>query len=426
MLQGLSKELSGKTAAMLLPGAGPDRVTVVAAEGAGYTVLRAGYSPSSLRVLAADARDLASKGALLINGAGQALFLPALPSVNDLGGGVWEVNFGGCSSPVRWTENTRLYPASTVGLRAGGGEVLLSLDGAGETSVARLPGFSLRYLYSAPGSEAARADYPGPSFVQDGQTFTLFALGLYAEGENEGVGRAFTERLPLRRGSVAVREVVPCGGSALAAGRTTVALDIQNAPFGDVDLLAGSWNRRGVTRDSTFFDVPLGELTVVAREVWDGDTLYRWQGAPEPQTARSYPLNAYSVTRVVVDYLVAKGSLAITVSGLPAGVNVEADLTGPETRRIALGNGVTRLELTPGTYTLAFPELQGLQARLEPTPSTAQPRLSSLETAELSVRYAVVPGRAVIRVNRQGNYGNANPEAQVCLKLNGERGSCPF
>lgn len=103
----------------MLPGSGASALYLAATEGEGYPVIRAGYSPSQLRVLSQSAPAF-PHGTLLLNGAGQALYLSAVPNPTSQGSGVWQLDFSACQNPLAYTDGMRLYPAAPITLRADG------------------------------------------------------------------------------------------------------------------------------------------------------------------------------------------------------------------------------------------------------------------------------------------------------------------
>ncbi|WP_219136215.1 sorbosone dehydrogenase family protein [Janthinobacterium sp. UMAB-60] len=83
----------------------------------------------------------------------------------------------------------------------------------------------------------------------------------------------------------------------------------------------------------------------------------------------------------------ATGSLAVTISGLPAGVAGAVTLTGPASYSKTLTASTTLTDLAPGAYTLSAASVaQGTQT-LAPTPVTQQVQVNAGATASAGVTY---------------------------------------
>ncbi|WP_220452088.1 hypothetical protein, partial [Meiothermus luteus] len=314
-------------------------------------------------------------------------------------------------NPLAWTENSQLYPASTLSLRSDGNRLWVSSSRMPETLGARVEGFRIQYLYSGAGGEVARG-YLGPSFSQGGQVYTLFALGLEARGAQMGVDRAFTERLPLRQ-ELAIREVQVCGQDPRAVGTGSLAVIISGPSRGDVDVVAGDWARRGISQSSLFSGLPVGRVTVVAREVWEGPTLWRW----EPSQQREYLLEAYAPLRVEVDYRRVPGTLELEVTGLPPGAAAPISVSGLGS--LSLGNGVYTYELAPGPIGVGAEAVEVSAVRYTPEPARASLSLRSLERARATIRYGgeVVQGTLILHIRKEGEDGGVDPEPRVCVRI---------
>lgn len=98
---------------------------------------------------------------------------------------------------------------------------------------------------------------------------------------------------------------------------------------------------------TTLTGLPVGDYTVTATAVTSssGDT---YQPSPPTQTV-SVPFNDAPV--VTVDYSLAAASLAITINGLPGGVDAALEVTGPGGYSATVTANTTLGGLAPGNYT---------------------------------------------------------------------------
>ena len=91
----------------------------------------------------------------------------------------------------------------------------------------------------------------------------------------------------------------------------------------------------------------------------------------------------------------ANGSLAITISGLPTGVNGAVTVTGPGgTTQTA--TATTTLSVAPGSYTVAAAQVTSGTTRYNATITGSPATVTSSATATVTVAYAVTPNPTVV------------------------------
>ena len=88
---------------------------------------------------------------------------------------------------------------------------------------------------------------------------------------------------------------------------------------------------------------------------------------------------------------VNNGSLAVTVSGLPAGVSGAVTVTGPGNFSQNLGSTLTIANLTPGTYTVAAANVLNGGTTFAPQLATQSVAVNAGTTANVTVTYANGP-----------------------------------
>ena len=345
VLQGLSGELKDRPAAFLLPGALEQGAGLVALVGNGWPVIPNGYSPQKIRI-AGGAPDLqVGAPAVLVSPSGEVFYINALASITpvDRAAGVYELGFGGnCGNPLSFVQGMRVYKADTLTIAKTPGGLEISSTSLGAQQVVALRDFTLRYVYSSPERETLSSTYQGAS-LPDGSRLT--ALAFQATGTTEA-SRAYTARIPLRSGTVEVRNVVTCGGTTPPPDGTGVVTIIVNpAPpvGGDVTLLASGYTR--TTRYSyTFRDVPVGNVTVQGEDVWT-DSLTAWAPSPRSQSGILYTFAPLTFT---ISYSIVPGSLTLSASGFPADGRATVN-AGPYSATLG-GGGSQTVSAMPGVY----------------------------------------------------------------------------
>jgi hypothetical protein len=345
VLQGLSAELKDRPAAFLLPGASEQGAGLVTLVGNGWPVISDGYSSGRVRI-AGGVPDLqVGAPAVLVSPTGEVFYINALASITpiDRAAGVYELQFGGnCGNPLSFVQGMRVYKAETLVITRIPGGLQIEGTNLGRQQVVALEDFTLRYVYSSPEKETLLPTYEGAS-LSDGSRLT--ALAFQATGTTEA-SRAYTARIPLRSGTVEVRNVVTCGGATPPrAGTGVVTIVVNPAPpgGGDVTLLASGYTR--TTRYSyTFRDVPVGNVTVQAEDVWT-DNLTAWAPSPRSQSGTLYTFAPLTFT---ISYSIVPGSLTFSASGFPADGRATVS-AGPYSATLG-GGGSQTVSAMPGIY----------------------------------------------------------------------------
>jgi len=392
VLEAVEKSVGDAPVAAILPGASSTGLGVLTAEGAGYSVLGEGYTPTSFRVVSASGQPFqVGDAVLLANGAGQFFYLPGVEGVTqvDPTAGIWEVRFSSCANPVRWTPATRAYRArlTTLNKVAQG----LEITTGGTRTVVPASDVQFRYVYASnDGTETIRTDYAGGGAAAG----RLSGVAVYALGRRGNTERNLTLRLPL---ATDLRDVQVCGGNTppgAGTGSLTVLVLPPPPGGGSVTLSSGSYLQSFATT-SRFDDVPVGTFTVQAREVWS-DALTLWRVAGSANWTFTGTLHAFAPQTVTVRYEKVPGTLAIDVSGVPNDAPVDVDVRGPESKTVSrTGPGRAEAEVLPGRYTL-----QPLRSTVErtdgtftwtedfdPTATGQQAIVTSLQTTTTKVNY---------------------------------------
>ena len=126
---------------------------------------------------------------------------------------------------------------------------------------------------------------------------------------------------------------------------------------------------------------------------WRADTVTTTTAryAATPRTG-SLTLAAGDTGRVAVSYALATGSLAVAVTGLPAGTDGALTVTGPGTFSQSLTATTTLTRLVPGSYTVTAATVQRGTTTYTPQPATQTVTVgASLTAAPAAVTYTAAP-----------------------------------
>ena len=99
----------------------------------------------------------------------------------------------------------------------------------------------------------------------------------------------------------------------------------------------------------------------------------------------------------------ATGSLAVTINGLPTGVNAAVSVTGPNNYSQALTATRSLDDLAPGSYTVSAAEVTNGADRYTPSPATQTASVTAGANASAAVAYSLAPG-ATLNLRIQGLY----------------------
>jgi glucose/arabinose dehydrogenase len=188
-----------------------------------------------------------------------------------------------------------------------------------------------------------------------------------------------------------------CGGSGTygneSSGSTTgsLAVAINGLPTGlnaAVTLSGPSGFNQPITATQTVASLVPGTYTIGAANVSSGSGIY----APQPAT-QTIDVSAGATANASVNYAITPGTpttgtIAVSISGLPASLNAAVTLSGPGGFSQNITATQTASNLTPGTYTITAAEVLAGGALYAPQPATQTIDVASGATASASVIYA--------------------------------------
>ena len=152
---------------------------------------------------------------------------------------------------------------------------------------------------------------------------------------------------------------------------------------------------RTLSATTTLTALAAGNYTIEVVEVTHDGSIY--SGSPPTQ---SIGVTAGStVTAPNVSYVLASGSLALTLSGLPQATPAPIVITGPDGFTRTVGEPTNINGLRPGIYSIEAREVQLTNARYAAAPGTQQVEiLASLTPIAAHVTYALTTGSLQLNI----------------------------
>ncbi len=222
-------------------------------------------------------------------------------------------------------------------------------------------------------------------------SYTLTANAITSGGYSYG-GTPATQTVTLATGESKSATVT----YAATTGRLTV--NISGLPAGTnaaVTVTGPGSYTQAVTAGTTLASLMPGTYTVAAANVTAGATLYT-----PSATSQTIAVTAGATASRSVSYTGTSTSLALTIGGLPSGVNGSVLVTGPSgfsQTRTATG---TMTGLGAGTYTIAASNVANGGFTYGGTPASQTVTLATGEAKSATVTYAATTGR--LTVNSSG------------------------
>lgn len=223
---------------------------------------------------------------------------------------------------------------------SGAGNLQISLSGlpAGQTAAVAVTGPG-SYGATLSGTTTLSDLVPGSYAVQAGSV-TVAAVS------SEFVATVTPPVVAVAAGSTAIVVVAyaPRGG--------TLAVTIEGLPptvDADVTVNGPDGFVRDLTASETLLDVPPGVYSMTATGLEIGSNRYVASASGSPAEVSSN-----SGAAIGVAYALVPGSLELTISGLPPGLDADLLVTGPDGSSQVVTQDVTLVDLTPGLYALTL------------------------------------------------------------------------
>ena len=156
---------------------------------------------------------------------------------------------------------------------------------------------------------------------------------------------------------------------------------------------------QALTTSTRLDDLDPGLYAVAAANVERADG--RWSPTPATQTVNV--VRGATAASATVTYALVTARLAVTISGLPNGVNASVTVSGPGGYTNVLTSSTAMELLTPGAYTITAADVVsgGVTYRPAPTTQTVQLPASTTQVAA-NVVYSVGTGSLAVTINGLG------------------------
>jgi small-conductance mechanosensitive channel len=192
-------------------------------------------------------------------------------------------------------------------------------------------------------------------------TYTLTAASVTVDTRLYSVSPA-TSSVSVTRG-VTTSRTISYSGSA-----TALAIEVAGLPAGvapSVNVTGPGGFARTLNDAAVLDGLAAGTYRITASRVVGGDAAFD----PTPSSLDVNVTTGQRRSESIV-YALATGSLAVSVSGLPAGVNGNVTVTGPAGFTRTITQSTTLSMLAPGTYTIAAATVSTTSGTLTPTPTS--------------------------------------------------------
>lgn len=185
---------------------------------------------------------------------------------------------------------------------------------------------------------------------------------------------------------------LPVRYSATRGGVAVAIVGLPSGQSGKVNLSGVNGFNRTLSGTATVTGLEAGSYQLSAQEVTVGNKTY----SPSPANSSFQLVPNPVATAVTVSYSLKeepRGSLSVSVSGLPAGQPASITVTGPDGYSKAVLGTVTLSGLIPGSYTVAAGSVAAGGINYSPSPATRTVSVSaSGSPAAASVAYAAQTG----------------------------------
>jgi len=221
-------------------------------------------------------------------------------------------------------------------------------------------------------------------------TYTLTANSITTGGFAYG-GTPATQTVALATGEAKTATVT----YAATTGRLTVGISGLPAGTNAAVTVAGPGNfSQAVTAGITIASLAPGTYTVTAANVTAGATLYT-----PSATSQTIAVTAGATASRSVTYSGTGTALALTISGLPTGVNGSVLVTGPGGFSQTRTTTGTMTGLAAGTYTVAASSVASGGFTYAGSPTSQTVTLATGEAKSATVTYAATTGRLTVNAS---------------------------
>jgi hypothetical protein len=218
--------------------------------------------------------------------------------------------------------------------------------------------------------------------------------------------RAFRALAPVAFVFAACRGGEPSGPDAqFQLGAVTIT--ISGVPEGGAGSVAitGPGGTQGISASGTITGLAAGTYTVSAVDIVQGGSTY----APTPRTQTVTITRGVTANALGIVYAISTGSLSVTVTGLPSGVQGSVAVTGPEGFSAVISATTVLSNLAPGTYEVTAENVSSGIHVYAPTTATQSINVVASSTpAAAPVLYQVATGLLDVTISGDPGAGQAS------------------
>jgi hypothetical protein len=240
-----------------------------------------------------------------------------------------------------------------------------------------------------PNGVAGNVTITGPSTNQNigtSQTLSNLSAGSYTvTGQTVTAGADSYLASPAQIVAVTAGNTTNATVTYSKQGPTTGGLSVTitglpNGVSGNVTITGPNTNQT-ISSDQTLSNLSPGSYTVTGQAVSNGTESYA------PSAAQTVAVSAGNIATATVSYSKQVGALTVTITGLPNGVNANANVSGPNTNQNLIGT-TTLSNLNPGSYNLTAQNVVSGADTYLPNPSNQTVSVQANQTNTVSVTYS--------------------------------------
>jgi len=200
------------------------------------------------------------------------------------------------------------------------------------------------------------------------------------------------------------------------AGFGSLAVAVSGLPVGaaaDVTVTGPGGFSEKVTATDTLGGLPEGSYAIAAADVTAGGVQYAASVNPANVNVHADDVAVTAVTYAAVS--TEPGSLEVTITGLPGGVDADVDVSGPDGFAETATASVTFDEVEPGVYTVTAAQVDDGGDVYAPTVTGSPATVSAGGSAQVSVTYTFLdPAQTgTLQVDISGLPGGVSADVDV-------------
>ena len=289
------------------------------------------------------------------------------------------------TDPCQLTMDDRRTVSASFSVPRSGGDLTVQIAGLPEDVSAQVT------VTNGRGYRQDLTETTSLTDLEPGNDYSITAEPVAVTAED----RTYTPEPAVQQATVAAGELttVQIGYNPPETG--TLAVEIAGLPVGVSAQVhiggPGLDPPRLLTAGEVLASLEPGTYTITADDVETAQQVY---GAT-PDTQRAI-VDAGATTQAAVSYAATRGSLAVAVSGLPAGAPADITVTGPGFSQELTGT-LTLLKLNPGTYDVVAENVRAAGRTFAPVPPSQSIPVGPGEGLHAAIGYTALPPARLVK-----------------------------